>query len=223
MVEGVRTAGFITGAANYALTSGGGLVYVPGATGGTDATLVWVDRQGVEEPLNVSPGDYQFRPAISPDGTKVAVSNYMTGSPDIWIYDIESESFTQSTFGGDDIVPVWNSDGATIAFSSGRIDAASNDLYTKPYDTSEDAVQIHDEEVDAYPVGWSDEDHLVFMSGRRTGRDILALDAEGNRVEVVATEFTENQAALSPDGRWLARVNSRWFSISPVSTSKSNA
>ena len=43
-----------SGAANYAVSRTGSLVYVPAGTGGIQAnhSLVWVDRKGGEQPIN---------------------------------------------------------------------------------------------------------------------------------------------------------------------------
>jgi len=71
----------------YAFSESGTLVYVPrpavaagaASTASSGSTLVWVDRQGKEEPLGAAPDAYQD-PKISPDGNKVALiirsSNY---------------------------------------------------------------------------------------------------------------------------------------------------
>ena len=61
-----------TGAASFDISRDGRLVYVPGS--GTDdrRSLVWVDRQGNEEPLAADPNLYES-PRVSPDGRYVAV------------------------------------------------------------------------------------------------------------------------------------------------------
>ena len=112
MVEGVRTAGGnFTGAANYALTSGGGLVYVPGATGGADATLVWVNRESNVEPLSFEPRAY-LRPRISPEEDRIAVEIIEGEGRHIWILDIETSTSQRLTFEGTNRNPVWSPDGS---------------------------------------------------------------------------------------------------------------
>ena len=63
-----------TGAANYAVSRQGTLVYVPGGVSvqTTPRSLVWVDRKGHEEPIKAPLRAYG-PPRISPDGTRVAV------------------------------------------------------------------------------------------------------------------------------------------------------
>jgi Tol biopolymer transport system component len=83
-------------------------------------TLVWVDRQGKEEPLGAAPDDYQS-PKISPDGTKVALAINAARSLDIWIWDIIRKIRTKLTFDkANDGSPLWTPDGKRIVFWSER-------------------------------------------------------------------------------------------------------
>ena len=49
-------------------------------------TLVWVDREGREEPLGAAAKPYSH-PRLSPDGTRIAV-NSRDQERDIWIFDL---------------------------------------------------------------------------------------------------------------------------------------
>ena len=64
LVEGVR---------NVAISNSGTLIFVPGRAGATTQgrTLVWVDRNGKEEPIAAEANSYMY-PRISPDGTRLA-------------------------------------------------------------------------------------------------------------------------------------------------------
>jgi hypothetical protein len=60
--------------AYYAVSAGGSIAYVPAtATADPPRTLVWVDRDGRETPINAPPRAYQTV-RLSPDGRKVAVA-----------------------------------------------------------------------------------------------------------------------------------------------------
>ena len=70
------------GAAHYSTSETGHLVYIPGGPESAQRSLVWVDRNGEEEPVAAPPRTYgQAR--ISPDGTRAAV-RILTPQPDIW-------------------------------------------------------------------------------------------------------------------------------------------
>ena len=67
------------GGAHFAVSETGSLFYLSG--GLEDSRLVWVDRQGVSEPLAAPPAFYAGA-RISPDGTRLAI--VLKG--DVWLY-----------------------------------------------------------------------------------------------------------------------------------------
>jgi serine/threonine-protein kinase len=111
-----------SGAANYAVSRSGTLIYMP--RGVTDQTplrsLVWVDRNGHEEPISAPPRRYG-PPRISPDGTRLALTINDQGNTEIWIWDFARENLRRLTFApGMDSMPVWTRDGRRIVFMSDR-------------------------------------------------------------------------------------------------------
>ena len=56
------------GGSHYAVSAGGALVYVVGGAADRQHILVWVDREGREEPIGAPPRYYVY-PRLSPDGT----------------------------------------------------------------------------------------------------------------------------------------------------------
>ena len=73
--------GDTTGASHFDVTSSGGLVYVPHLNRRLAHTLVWVERDGREEPINVPVREYLY-PRISPDGTRIAISIDVRNQPE---------------------------------------------------------------------------------------------------------------------------------------------
>ena len=53
--------------------------------------LVWVDREGREEPIGAPPRNYPI-PRLSPDGTRIAL-DVRDQEQDIWIWDLGRETF----------------------------------------------------------------------------------------------------------------------------------
>ena len=74
------------GAGNFAVSNNGTLIYVASGTGTQiwpSRSLVWVDRQGKEEPIPAPPRAYAS-PRLSPDGTRIAME-IRDGEPAVWI------------------------------------------------------------------------------------------------------------------------------------------
>ncbi len=112
-----------TGAANYAVSRQGTLLYVPGGVGAqtTLRSLVWVDRKGHEEPIKAPLRDYG-PPRVSPDGTRLAMQILEPDNSDIWIWDLARETLRRLTFApGTDGLPLWTPDGRRIIFNVGPI------------------------------------------------------------------------------------------------------
>ena len=129
LVEGVAYARR-SGGANFDISADGMLVYLPRARG-TNAlrTLVWVDRDGREEPLAAEPRDYD-RARIYPDGTKAVLS---MGDGDLWVLDFARETLTRLTFDpGRDRSAEWMPDGENVVFASDRSGAMN--IYRKAAD-----------------------------------------------------------------------------------------
>jgi serine/threonine-protein kinase len=72
------------------------MVYIAGQSDTAKRTVVWVDRQGHEEPLNVPVRAYAYA-TLSPDGTRVAL-DVREASNDIWIWDLQRQTLTRLTF-----------------------------------------------------------------------------------------------------------------------------
>ena len=205
VVDGVNTSA--TGAANYAVVQDGSLVYVSGSGGGVAGgvrLLVWVDREGEEEPLAAEPDLYFGGPRLSPDGTRVALGRADgEGGTDIHIYDVRRNNFTQLTFSAEgELAPLWTPDGEHVVFSSTRDGGAMN-LYVKAADGTGEVERLTEGSVRELAYSWSaDGETLVFLSG--TDLHTLSFESEPSASPLLEAAFNLNRPRVSPDGRWIA-------------------
>ena len=188
----------------FSVSDTGTLVYRGGS--GPQTVLTWFDQQGNPAGTMGDPGDYSY-PAISPDGSRVAVAMGGVMDRDIWILDVARGASTRFTFDpARDDAPAWSPDGKNIAFSSNR--DGQLDIYTKPADGSgEEKLLLHTNEYKFVQRWTRDGRFLLFDStGAKTAQDIWALPfmAGAKPVALLKTQFTEQRERVSPDGRWLA-------------------
>ena len=195
-----------SGAANFALSRDGTLVYVPGSREGLARhALVWAGRDGSERILPVEPRLY-YQPRLSPEGDRIAITVF-DGSNDIWVEDLSRGTSTRITFDPDqDTDPLWSPDGRTLVFSSDR-EGGVPSLYAKPADGSGREQRLDAAVHPRQPESFSPDGRLLVLSERRpeTGLDLLLLSLEsGTERKLVATEANESEGRLGPDGRFLA-------------------
>jgi eukaryotic-like serine/threonine-protein kinase len=203
VVHDVETT--VNGAALAVVAGDGTLAYVPGNVAGTPRTLVWVDRQGHETPIPAPPRPYLL-PAVSPEGTRVAVfANDQ--ERDLWLWDLGRATLTRLTFApGLDVVQVWTPNSRRLIFTSER--AGVRNLFWQVADGSGAVERLTESPNTQYPTAVSpDGRKLVFAEETpRTDTDVMMIELEEARrvTPLVQSPFTERNGIISPDGRWLA-------------------
>lgn len=183
------------------MSDGGVLAYRTGTTGEV-FRLTWFDRAGKRLNTSGEPADYTV-PQLSPDDRKLAVAVRR----DIWIRDLARGTFSRLTLTENSCCPVWSPDGTKVAF---RMDAGTGgDLYYKAASgIGQEEVLWKDERVKT-PTDWSPDGRLILFQTTAEGRmkiDTLMLPLTGDRkpAALLQSVFNEEQARLSPDGRWVA-------------------
>jgi eukaryotic-like serine/threonine-protein kinase len=195
-----------SGPANFAISSNGLLVYESGDALSTERTLVWVNREGREEPLPAPKRSYTY-PRISPDGRRIAL-DIRDQENDIWMWDVARQTLTRLTFDqGLNRGIAWTPDGRRLAFSAERDGAESvfwqaadgtgaPEVLTKPQPTR---PQI--------PFSFSpDGARLIYGEPGNPPFDLylLNLAPEPKATPLLPGPRNEHNAEISPDGRWLA-------------------
>jgi len=194
------------GAGTFSVSPGGVLAYVTNRT--TTSRLTWFDRAGREVGTVGEPGVF-WNVHLSRDGRWAAGS--LGPSEDaraVWLYDVSRGIRTRVTRDdADDTDPAVSPDGSLVVFSSRRGPLKSLDV--KALAGSAAAERLTEDGQNKYPQDWSpDGRHLVYtrFSGATTLFDLWTIDMKGDRTPrpLVQTSAYEIQAALSPDGKWVA-------------------
>ncbi len=191
------------GYADFAFSETGTLVYVSGGSDPTKATLVTINRGGVENAVSAERRAYRA-PRISPDGRQLAVT-LVDEQVDIWTYDLGAKKLNRLTDSPSwDAYPLWQPKMQWIAFSSMRDGLASIYRQNVRDGTVEKLVAT---EHPIYPNSWSPDGTLLAYQEEnpQTGLDIWIYSLATRRREVfLRTSYNELHAEFSPDGRFIA-------------------
>jgi dipeptidyl aminopeptidase/acylaminoacyl peptidase len=179
--------------------------------------LTWFDRAG-SRLGGIGPVADHGNLELSPDGTRVAVAvtDHTHETRDIWIYDAKSGDRTRFTSEPtDENWLIWSGDGQRVVLNSfGR---EHLDLFEAASRAFEPHTVLMNDSIAKWPVSWSRDGRflLYVTNSSTTSNDIWVLPLTGNRrpYPYLQTEASENWAAFSPDGKWVAYSSTETGSI----------
>jgi len=195
------------GIAQYSISTTGSLVYVTGGIQQTQSSLVWVSRNGAEQPLLAPPRDYRV-PRLSPDGRRITVV-IDDQETQVWLYDISRDALSRFTFeGNSNLHQLWTPDNKWIAFQSNK--EGPQNLFWQLADGSGGLERLTTSESVHIPASFSPDGKLLALheSSATVPGDIWVLQISDRKLlPFLRTPFTEWAPMFSPDGRWLAYVS----------------
>jgi Tol biopolymer transport system component len=223
VVEDVRHPGLVT-AADYSVSRVGDLIYVPNLSQASGNVIpVWVDRAGRTVGTAVAsalenPRDFE----LSPDGSRLAVITGAANDGDLWVYDLNGRPPVPLIDKGDVRSPLWSKDGTRLFFTSNR-GGGAYEVYSVPANGGTLEPQLLPTGSEALagdltwraprsPLTWLPDGRLAFTKVRATGggADVVSIGPSGGATEdLVKTDFDEDSAQMSSDGRWLAYRSTR--------------
>jgi len=207
IVEGVQVDN-MSGAGQFAVADNGTMLYMPGGGAGSQLPS-WVDRTGHATPVDsVWRGNFTDI-ALSPDGTRLAVSSPGADGEQIWVKQLPAGPLSRLTFGGPtNTRPVWTPDGRRIAFISSRGGKRNAWIQRADGSAEADSLLAHPTQVDEVAFTPDGRRAVVrYGSGGDNGNRNLFLLVPGDTAAptpLVAGRFEEFGADVSPDGRWFA-------------------
>jgi Tol biopolymer transport system component len=153
---------------------------------------------------------YNLGIRLSPDATRVAMAHAQSGNTDVWIYEFARGVSTRFTFDpASDTGPVWSPDGSRIAFSSNR--GGKWAFYQKAANGAgaEELLFTPEGSGNSQPSEWSRDGRFLLFYVGGLNSDSFAVPLTGSpadrkAIPIVAGQFNERGARMSPDGRWFS-------------------
>jgi serine/threonine-protein kinase len=198
----------------YEVSSSGTLIYVQTTSAGDlpKRTLVWVTRDGREEPIDISPQAYAdySSPKISPDGKRIALTINKRNSTNVWIKDLDRKGpITPLTdVENENSWPVWTRDSKQIIYRSSR-DGDIYDIKRKAADGSGEVEILGSPPVKPGPFSLSKDGRTLLSwditySPHQTVISMLSLEGGLVRKPLLQSKYYEQHPVISPNGQWLA-------------------
>jgi len=190
----------------FSVSQSGVLAYQAGGAGTSE--LVWFNRQG-ERLGTVGPPRAYSNPALSPDGTKLAVGveDPKLGTRDIWVYDLKHGTGSRLTFDpADDLGPTWSPDGSRVMFTSDR--KGQRDIYQQLASGVGSAEVVFESKTQRKNLNdvTSDGRYAIYNTNDPPNNALWLLPLFGERTPrpFVQGSFNARDAQFSPNGRYVA-------------------
>src|SRR6185436_19916207 len=195
VVEGIRVEG--GGAVQYSVDGDGTLMYIPGAAIST-MELVWLDRNGKEEPLDVPRRPF-FSARVDPTGRQIALE-VRDGGADVWVLTLGRQTPTRVTFdAADDTHPAWMPDGRLVYVSTRENTAG---LFSQAADGTGAAQKLASDKTGIDQPDVTPDGRFVVA---RLLEDIALVDlGKGTVRKLIEGPFRERNPMVSRNGRWIA-------------------
>ena len=190
----------------FSVSPKGILAYETGA-GSAASQMVWLNRKG-EKIGTVGEAGVYTNPALSPDGTKVAVGllDPKLNTRDIWVYDFKRGTGSRLTFDpADDLCPVWSHDGSRIMFTSEP--KGLRDIYQKPANGLGTTESVFEPKQQSKSLNdWSPDGRYAIYDTTAQPNNLwtVPLFGELTPFAFVQGSFDAKSAQFSPNGRFVA-------------------
>jgi len=197
------------GGARFSVASNGTLVY-RASTLGESTRMRWINRRG-ERVGTVGPAGEYDAPALSPDGTRLAVERFDAeqATREIWIWDLERDLGTRFTFDEQDPGnPIWSPEGERLAYT--QVGERGVDLVARTADGRGPRSVLYSSPDQKNPCSWSTDGRWIALMMRPASANqsfniyALPTDNSSKPIPLVTTPFLDTYPAISPDGSWLA-------------------
>ncbi|UCF38141.1 MAG: PD40 domain-containing protein [Acidobacteriota bacterium] len=193
-----------TGGVQMSFSDSGLMVYLAGSVfPEIKNTVVWVDRDGREEPVGVEPRNF-FTARASEDSKSILLTA-LYPPQDIWLYDTVRKTARRQTFEGNGIYAVWGPSPEGFTFSSDLLGPRS--IFTKEIDSGPSKPTLMYDGSSSYlrPSAWSQDGRfLTFVEANPDqGFDIGYLSRDGAKKIYLGTRFSEQYPEISPNGKWM--------------------
>jgi Periplasmic component of the Tol biopolymer transport system len=178
--------------------------------------LINADGSGLTQLTNSDPSVYNYQPALSPDGTRVAFASSQSGRSQILIVNSDGTDLRTLTTNSISIdsEPAWSPDGQRLAFvrgydpTSGGVANSTScafEIYLLDADGNSPLIRLTDGSGASDPSWSPDGTRIAYASNRGGNFDIYSIELDSGKVDqLTQTPEDEAEPTWSPNGQEIA-------------------
>ena len=190
---------------HFDVSTDGSIVYLPAGEDGAPQRLVWIDRKGMETPVNLAPRPY-VRIGLSPDGSRLAFAMRERGNTDVWVADTARNVINRLTFDPTiETAPTWSPDSRSVAFRSER---EGPGIFRRDAQAAGPIERLTETDGPIHsPYSWTPDGRTLLFAIFRTYRHqaIASVTPPDRTIRVLLDgNFAQLDPQVSRDSRWLA-------------------
>jgi eukaryotic-like serine/threonine-protein kinase len=192
------------GTLQFAVSESGALVYVPGGESARDVVLV--SRNGTETSVDSTWVGHFSDPALSPDGSRLAMTIAGNDGSAVWVKRLPNGSLTRLTLTGSSDRPTWSPDGRTVAYLGNR--GGKRTVWMRRADGSNEEQLVNRKAPQLDEVSFSPDGRFTILrtigSTANSRKLLIATSPDSAPKPLVRTDYDNYGAVISPNGRWMA-------------------
>ena len=195
----------LNGNSGIFVSRGGALVT---SRGGTRSQLTWLSRNGSTTPVAREVHSFAT-PRLSPDGRRIAVVYEDQDKANIWIYDIDTGTFSRLASPDAAASPSWTPDGKRVVYV-GLAQREGSSIWSQAADGGSPPEKLFDARAIARGVTVSpDGRSILYVAISNNSWDIFRVPLDSPRVArpYLNSPYSEYDPRFSPDGRWVTIVS----------------
>jgi serine/threonine-protein kinase len=196
----------LTGAAQFAVSPAGSLLYVEDIPERSYRTLAATSGRDTSSDLPIPARAFS---TFATCGDRLAAAAFARGQSELWAGHLDRAAMTQLTRDGAAFEPIWSPDCRTIAFAWNR--TGVENIYTVGLESGDAPRPLFESPFSNTPGSWSADGRWLAYTERhpQTSGDIWLWDrATGHRRPLVTTPGLELLPVLSPDAKYVAYESS---------------
>ena len=209
-----------TAVAQFAVAPNGNVAYVPEEPN----SLVFVDRSGASRLATGARRNFHH-PMFSPDGRRLSTDFSSVEGRNVWVLGLAEGTLTRATFDRDGHDATWTPDGRFLTYIAPlpRRDGVILALLRKRPGSAEPPDTLLVSQALVYTGEWLRDGSALVTTAVNVRRDPRSTDStqadsrsdaaiirnagRGPLEPLVASQFGEQFAGISPDGRWICFVS----------------